>query len=117
MPAPPQKPPVFTLVTEILDWTLDRTAAFPRTQRSSLGRRMDDMAIDAVERALEAIYAPTAGKTAPLLALNLIFEKQRVFWRLAQRRDWISHQQLFFIVAKVDETGRMVGAWLKSLPK
>lgn len=61
--------------------------------------------------------APGSLGGAPLLALNLIFEKQRVFWRLAQRRDWISHQQLFFIVAKVDESGRMVGAWLKSLPK
>lgn len=115
MPAPSQKPPVFTLVSEILDWTLDRTAAFPRTQRSSLGRRLDDLAIEAVERALEAIYAPGAEKAGPLRALNLLFEKLRVFWRLAQRRGWISQPQLFFIAGKVDEAGHMAGAWLKSL--
>ncbi len=113
MPTISQKPPVFTLVYEILDWTLDRTAAFPRTQRSSLGRRLDELAIEAVERTLEAIYGTGSEKAPPLRTLNLLFEKQRVFWRLTERRGWINQKQLFFIAGKVDEAGRMAGAWLK----
>jgi len=117
MPPPTAKPPVFTIVQEILDWTLDRTAAFPRTQRSSIGRRLDDLAVAAVERALEAAYAKPREKAECLRALNLLFEKLRVFWRLAERRHWITQPQLFFIISKVDGAGRMTGAWLKTLPE
>ena len=51
----------------------------------------------------------------PLLRLNLLLEKLRVFWRITHQREWLSQQQVFFVIRKVDEIGRMVGAWIKTL--
>lgn len=112
-----EKPPVFTLLSELLSWSLDRTADFPKSHRFTIGQRIDNFTLDALERCLEAIYAPAAGKRVPLMQLNLLLEKLRVFWRLAHQRQWLSQQQLFFVIRKVDEIGRMVGAWMKTLPQ
>ena len=111
----PEKPPVFTLISELLAWTLERTADFPKSHRFTIGQRLDNFTLDALERCLEAIYAAGAGKREPLVKLNLLLEKLRVFWRIVHQRGWISQQQLFFVIRKVDEIGRMTGAWLKAL--
>ena len=111
-----EKPPVFTLLTELAAWSLDRTVAFPKSHRFTFGERMDNLALDCLELCLEAIYQPPAGKRAPLRRLNLQLEKLRLFWRMVCDKKWISLQQLAFVITEIDEIGRMVGGWLKSLP-
>lgn len=49
------------------------------------------------------------------MQLNLLLEKLRVFSRIAHQRAWLSQQQLFFVIRKVDGIGRMTGAWVKTL--
>jgi hypothetical protein len=95
---------------------MDRTAAFPKSHRFTFGERMDNLVLDGIELCLEAIYATPAGKRAPLQKLNLRLEKLRVFWRIVCDKKWISLQQLAFVITKIDEIGRMVGGWIKSLP-
>lgn len=110
-----QKPPIFTHLYEILDWTLSRTADFPKSQRHTLGQKLDGLMLEALERCIEAIYAPPAARRAHLTALNLLLEKLRVFWRIVHGRGWISLQQLHHAIRRLDEVGRMNGAWMKSL--
>lgn len=113
---PPQaKPPIFTLLSELTGWTLDRTASFPRSHRFTFGERIDRLTLDALERCLEAIYAPPSIKAESLRQLNLILEKLRVFWRIVCEKGWISQRQLLFVAGKIDEIGRMTGAWLQSV--
>jgi len=116
MPAP-ERPPIFTLLCELLDWTLDRTASFPKSHRFTIGQRPDAFTLDALERCVESIYAAPPAKCAPLTALNLLLEKLRVFWRIVCGRGWISRQQMLFVAAKIDEIGRMTGGWLASMEK
>ena len=94
---------------------MDRTASFPKSHRFTFGERMDNLALDCIELCLEAIYQPAAGKRAPLKRLNLQLEKLRIFWRMVSDKKWISLNQLAFVVTKIDEIGRMVGGWLKTL--
>ena len=108
-----EKPPVFTHLTELLAWSLDRTASFPKSHRFTIGQRLDGFTLDALERCIEAIYSAPRAKKVYLIALNLLLEKLRIFWRIAWGKQWISQQQLFFVIAKVDEIGRMVGGWMK----
>lgn len=100
---------------DLTGWTLDRTATLPRSQRFTFGERVDRMTLDCLELVIEAIYASPANKAAPLRRANLNLEKLRVFWRLIHERQWISAQQLLFVSQKLDEIGRMIGGWLKSL--
>jgi hypothetical protein len=109
------RPPVYTALTELAGWTLNRTADIPKSHRFTFGQRLDNTTLDALTLAVRALYAPRAGK-APLLAeLNLQLELLRVLWRLVHDQRWISQQQLLFVNGRIDEIGRMVGGWLKQV--
>jgi hypothetical protein len=107
------RPPVYALLVDLTGWRLDRTASLPRSHRFTFGERVDRLTLDSLELAIEAIYAPPAGKTAPLHRINLTLEKLRVLWRLIAERGWISQQQLRFVTGQLDEIGRMIGGWIK----
>lgn len=69
-----------------------------------------------LEKVITARYSP--GKRAVVLrALNLDLEVLRALWRIIHAREWISQSQLFFVSRKIDEIGRMAGAWLKASRK
>lgn len=114
MPSP-DKPPIYSALTEIVGWTLDRTADLPKSSRFTFGQRLDNRSLDALELTVRAIFSPPTRKRAVLEELNLLLEQLRVLWRLCNDRGWISRQQLVFIVGKLDEVGRMTGGWLKQL--
>ncbi|MCB1211193.1 MAG: four helix bundle protein, partial [Verrucomicrobiales bacterium] len=84
--------------------------------RSTLTDRILSLTLDAVERALEAAYTPAGpAKKISLQGLNLILEKLRFLWRVVHARRFLSNQQHTFVCLKLDEIGRMVGGWLRSL--
>ena len=101
---------------DLTGWTLDRTATLPKSHRFTFGERVDSLTLDCLELVIEAIYSSPDKKAVPLRRANLNLEKLRVFWRLIHERRWISAQQLLFVAQKLDEIGRMIGGWLKSLP-
>jgi hypothetical protein len=111
-----EPPPILTVTEELLGWTLDRTASLPKSQRFTFGQRLDELMLDVLEHAITARYDAKA-RAAELRALNLKLEKARVFWRIIHARQWISAQQLLFTARKLDEIGRMAGAWLKAAEK
>jgi hypothetical protein len=108
-------PPIITLLTELAAWTSERTADFPRPAHSTLGARLDGLSLDALEAATEARFAAKKAKAASLHRLNLKLELLRCFWRIALDRGFIAQRQAVFVHAKIDEIGRMAGAWLRSL--
>lgn len=112
---PMNRPPVYTLLVDLTGWSLDRTAGLPRSHRFTFGERADRLTLDCLEFTIEAIYAPASVKATPLRKINVTLEKLRVFWRLIAERGWISQQQLRFVAGQLDEVGRMIGGWLKSL--
>lgn len=105
------------LLVDLTGWTLDRTASLPKSQRFTFGERVDRLTLDCLELVIEAIWSPPKFKATPLQQVNLNLEKLRTFWRLICERRWISAQQLLFVSQKLDEIGRMIGGWLKSLDK
>lgn len=111
------RPPIYTLVTELCGWTFDRTSGIPKSQRFTFGQRLDNLTLDSLLLVVKAIFSPKARKTALLGELNLNLEQLRVLWRLVGDRKWISQQQLLFMNSKIDEIGRMAGGWLKQQGK
>jgi len=109
-PAP--RPPLFTLMSEIVGWTLDRTADIPKNQRFTFGQRLDNLTLDALQSVVKAIFASEARQKQEFLGeLILSLEQAQVLWRLAHDRRWISQQQLLHISGKLDESGRMANGW------
>jgi hypothetical protein len=115
MNTPMNRPPVYTAIVDLVDWSLERTAGLPRSHRFTFGERVDRLTLDCLELVIAAVYATGTGKGPPLRRLNLTLEKLRVFWRLICDRRWISQRQLLFVSTKLDEIGRMTGGWLKQI--
>jgi hypothetical protein len=107
----PERPPIYTVWEEVCGWTFDRTASIPKSQRFTFGQKIDEKTLDLLLLVVRAIHK--GDKEAELREVNLILEELRVLWRLVQKRGWITLKQLDFIQGKLDESGRMVGGWLK----
>jgi hypothetical protein len=105
--------PIFNHWYQTLDWILSTIEKFPKNARFSIASRLSDLALDTVENTIEAIYVPQIRKQA-LRKINLDLEKQRVFYRLAHDRQYISTRQYQHISKSIDEMGKMVGGWVKS---
>ena len=113
MATPHSPPPILTVTEELLGWSLDRTAGFPKSHRFTFGQRIDGLMLTAIERIIISRYQPEL-RIQELKALNLDLEILRVLWRIVHSRKWISQSQLLFVSLRIDEVGRMAGAWLKA---
>jgi len=114
MPPPDSKsrPPIYTVLVDVVGWTMDRTADIPKSQRFTFGQRLDNLALDALQEAIQAIFSgDTNRKLESLGELLLDLEQMQALWRLACDRRWISQQQLLFISGKLAEAGRMANGW------
>jgi hypothetical protein len=105
------RPPIYTVWEEVCGWTFDRTASIPKSQRFTFGQRIDAITLDILLLVIRAIHR--RDKIEYLEEINLKLEELRVLWRLVQKRGWISLRQLDYIHFKLDESGRMVGGWLR----
>ena len=108
----PQRPPLYTLVCEVVGWTLDRTADIPKNARFTFGQRLDNLALDALQSVVKAVFTGEAPRKQEYLSdLLLELDQAQALWRLAHDRRWLSQQQLLFISQKLDEAGRMANGW------
>lgn len=114
---PTAQPPIQTCLAELLGWTLSRTADLPKSQRFTFGQRLDQTTLDTLELAVRALHLPARRKLPLLEDLNLQLEVLRVLWRIVHERGWISAQQLVFVIGRIDESGRMVGGWIRHLQR
>jgi hypothetical protein len=103
--------PLFMHWYGALDWILSSSEKFPKNARFSIAARIADAALDTMELIIEAIY--TRDRAHILDNVNLYIEKQRVLFRIAKDRKYISIRQYEYIAKSLDEAGRMVGGWRK----
>jgi hypothetical protein len=104
--------PLFTLWEATLGDLLDRTARFPKAVRFTFAQRIDTLALDVLERIVEARYSRQ--KVVPLKAAGLSVEKVRILCRIAHNRGFLDHKSFEHLARRLDEAGRMVGGWLRS---
>ncbi len=103
--------PVFEKWTKILDWILDTVEKFPKSARFSLASRIANIALDVMEKIIEAIYIKN--RLYILRDINLYIEKLRVLFRISMTRKYISMRQYEFISLEITNFGKMIGGWIK----
>jgi hypothetical protein len=104
--------PIFRFWYQTLDTILSAIERFPRHARFSVASRLADAALDTLTLIVEAMY--TRNRLRLLDRINLLLEQQRVLFRVACDRRYLSIKQHAHIAAALDETGRMVGGWRKT---
>jgi hypothetical protein len=93
-------------------WLIPTVDKFPRSQKFVLGDRIQTIALDVLERLIEATY--TRGREALLMQANLGIEKLRYLFRIPSELHYLDLRRYEFAARALDEIGRMVGGWIKA---
>jgi hypothetical protein len=104
---------VLMKLQDLLLYIIPQLGKFPRDQKFVLGDRIQTKIMEVQEHCIRAYYSKQ--KRVHLLEANLTLEVVRHLVRLAHSLRLLSTKSYGVISAKVDEVGRMVGGWLKSL--
>ena len=105
--------PIFTRTYDLLRWLIPATVKFPRTHRFVLAKRVQETVLRFYERIVEA-----GRSTEPLPILHEAdtdLAKLRLYLRLCRDLKLIDFSQYEHVQRMVDEIGRLLGGWIKSL--
>lgn len=103
---------VFAKWEDFLKWLLNVTEKFPKKIRFSFTTRIDNLALDILEKIISCKYNPDLRQRG-LKNINLDLEKLRVLLRICNEMHYMPHRQYQSAVIGINETGRMLWGWLK----
>ncbi len=110
-----QELPIIMLWEKATVWILDKTEKFPKSSRFSLASILANATLDFLEHIIEAKFMSC--RKPVLQKASITLEKIRFFLRISCSQRYLSEKQYLFISKMVDETGRMIGGWLKEVAK
>lgn len=93
-------------------WLLPATEKFPRRVRFTFANLIDNLALDVVEDLVEARYSTeTRGRSSNGPICD--WKKSECYLRICHEEKFLSHEAFEFAIKGVNETGRMLGGWMK----
>ena len=107
-----QTGPALEKMYQFLLWLVPTIDKLPRARKFTLGDRIEETALDVLERLIEATYSKNAESL--LRAANLGLEKLRFLFRLASDLRLIDLRRYEHAARAIDEVGRLVGGWMKT---
>lgn len=107
------EPPLLVLWYDLVKWILQKTEKFPKRVRFTLSNRIDNLALDIMERLTQARYARS--KRSLLEEVSARLDRLRLLFRLCHDLGHLDHGAYRHVSENLDEAGRMLGGWLKSL--
>jgi hypothetical protein len=105
--------PIFTRTYDLLRWLIPMTVKFPRHQRFVLAGAVQQTALRFQEQVVTAAYAEV-----PLKALreaDATLATLRIYLRLCKDLKLLSFGQYEHVTRMVNEIGRLLGGWIKSV--
>jgi len=105
--------PIFARCDTLVLWVLQATVRYPRHYRAALGKATQEAAL-LLQRQLIAA-ARRRDKRAALQAADEALHELRVLLRQGQALGLITLGQYEHVVRLLDEVGRLIGGWRKSL--
>jgi four helix bundle protein len=103
---------IFQKTYELIQYLYPLVNKFPKTQKFVLGQRIENSAVEVLEGIITA--NSVRDKSAALEKTSVELEKLRVFMRLAKDLRFMSFEQYEHASALINETGRMLGGWVKT---
>ena len=112
--APPESP-IFSKTFDCLSWLLPATNNFPRAHRHTFTKRLLDAAFDLRECLELANQRRAAGRLHALGRADESLARLRTYIRLAVRWKWFSVGQYEHVSTMLEDVGRLLGGWKKSV--
>lgn len=87
----------------------------PKMERHSLWQKVETTTLDALETLLKTGYLPHEKRAEYLIRASVQIDMLRLFIRLSFDIKAINQKSYVALQESVDEIGRMLGGWIKSL--
>lgn len=98
--------------------TLDEyRKVIPKQHRFTIYTRSEDATLDVIEKFYEAGYLKGSDKINLLDQASTKLNMLRLFVRLMKDTRAIDSKKYIFLQTTIDEIGRMLGGWIRSLAK
>lgn len=88
---------------------------FPKKDQYLLGKRCEDAILEFMQLILLAVSLPKEEKRQTLVTANGKFDQLKVLLRVARELKMIDTKKYLSLQEKIQEIGRMLGGWLRSL--
>lgn len=98
---------------DLLKWILPVISKYPKDRKYSLGQRIENKILDVLELLIKANYSRQ--KVDLLKDANIELEIIRHLIRISYDLRFISVGKYEYFSREINEIGRMVGGWIKSL--
>jgi hypothetical protein len=109
----PDELPIFVKWMDFLEWVMPVMEKVPRRVRASYATRVESLSLDVAQALVVARYTRTTA--SHLQSINLSLEQIRILLRIGQRLNYLSNESYRHGVRSIDEAGRMLGSWIKSI--
>lgn len=90
-------------------------ATFPKTKRYSLGQKLDQIALELIEFVIRAGYLSREQKLPVLEKSVVSVDLLKILLRLAKDTKALDNKKYLALENTLQEIGRMVGGWKRSL--
>ena len=114
---PPDELPLLVHWERTLGDLLDRTQKFPKSVRFTFTTRIDNLALDMMERLVEARYTTGHDKRKLLRDADSALTRLRILLRLCRDRRHLDRGGFEHAMRNLDEAGRMLGGWIRDLDR
>lgn len=108
-----QETPLFAKTYDLLTYLLPAVEKFPRSQRASLGRRLQEVSLGFLDLLLTARKTPPAARGAVLVQADIELDRLRYTVRLCHSLALFTDKQYRHLSGLLAEVGRLLGSWLK----
>lgn len=88
---------------------------FPKTSRYTLGSKIDSLFIETVESVIKALHLSKGEKLIYLIQASVKLDLLKFFLQTAWEIKALDNKKYIRLSEKLDEIGRMLGGWIKSL--
>ncbi len=88
---------------------------FPKDTRYTLGNKIGNLFLETIEHVIKASYTSKAEKEIFLKRASVNFDLLKFFLKMAWELQSLDNKKYIRLSEKLDEIGRMLGGWLKSL--
>lgn len=105
--------PIFAKSYDFARWLIPQTVKFPREQRFVLAQRLQSVCLDFMECLYQATDKPR--QTESLALADVKLKQLRFYLRLCNDMALIDLRRYEHASRSVEEIGRLLGAWRKSI--
>jgi len=109
--------PIFKKSYELYKVIYSYRITIPKQDRYTLWQRCENLSLDIIEGILFASQISKQEKLSVLKKISLKLNFLRVFLRLSKETKALNLKKYIVTEEMIDEVGKMLGGWLKSISK